>query len=596
MLYSRVFLVSVMKKTLLSVIFFLFFTAVSAETLHTEAINTAEFVADVNSALVSESPEILIKAATPFLSKMNAANIPNCFGCSLYLIKVTEKADPEMQLTAADLAVKFSRDLPEAHHHYFLRLFQFSPFRVDKIITQVAAAAKTSLNFAFSDAVIFLLVRNLSTICLIFFILFLGIMAIKYTELLVHKYRHLTGFSRFYSVSFLTTFFISAWIISKNPHNIIFIAIPFMIFFGDIGTRAEKIVLHITVLFFILSSGFAMLSEKDRPSPYDQNVAFNHLTAIISPDMLPENNIDTSQPGAYMAKGFLFLYSNNFSRAAFNLKKELASAEIPEIKAILSNATGVALASNGKAKEAIPYLREAYEQTGNKKIGYNLAKALYEDGFKEESAALESKILDSTNNESFPYPYLHISNISVLWKYFCSGNNAGNSRNRMNCMIYIVSTLLYYLFIILIKYCYVGSLEISRCPECGIVTCSKCNAGGSDVCAVCKLMKADYTLFKRGEREIYEERRERFFKTRSIFMNFLTFLLPGGGLMFVNKTFEGSLYMAVPLVITLVYFFNTMGLVVDTTDGIIAKTSIVLIDLFFYFLSVVRALFAARRS
>ena len=71
-------------------------------------------------------------------------------------------------------------------------------------------------------------------------------------------------------------------------------------------------------------------------------------------------------------------------------------------------------------------------------------------------------------------------------------------------------------------------------------------------------MKADYTLFKRGEREIYENRRENFFRRRSIIMNILTFTIPGGGLLFINKTFEGSFYLAVPLTVTLVYFMNTM--------------------------------------
>ena len=146
------------------------------------------------------------------------------------------------------------------------------------------------------------------------------------------------------------------------------------------------------------------------------------------------------------------------------------------------------------------------------------------------------------------------------------------------------------------KYTYLNSLKISRCPECGSVLCSKCSAGGNDICAVCKLMKADYTLFKRGEREIYELRREGYFKRRSLFMNIITFALPGGGLLFVDRILEGALYLALPLVITFVYFFNTMGLVVDSSDGTMVKTAIILADLLFYFLSVIRALFAARRS
>ena len=79
-------------------------------------------------------------------------------------------------------------------------------------------------------------------------------------------------------------------------------------------------------------------------------------------------------------------------------------------------------------------------------------------------------------------------------------------------------------------------------------------------------------------------------------MNILTFTVPGGGLLFIDKIFEGSLYLAFPLTITLVYFMNTMGLVVDKPDESLMKTIIISIDLFVYCLSVIRALFSVRRN
>ncbi len=585
-----------MKKIPLIFLLLLFFFPLLSETLHLDTFNSRKFVSDINSALVSESPEVLVKAATPYLSKMHEMNIPNCFGCSLYLIKSTEKADPAIQLAAADLAVKFSDSLPEVHHHYLVRLFHFAPTRPDKIVTCFFKAADRSLRFAFADSVIYLFVGKLSAICLIFFSIFIGIMFLKHTGPIIHKYKHLVGFSKFYAIGFFITFVVSVWTVSGNFRNVIFILIPFLSFFGGIGTRAEKITLHIAVFMFIITSAISMTAEKSRASEYDQDAAYNHLLALISPDLLPEENIDLSQPGAHMAKGFLFLYNGNFGRAAFNLKKELASAENPEIKNMLSNALGVALASNGNQKEAVPYLREAYENTSNPKIGYNLAKVLYEDGFKEESARLEKNLIYSASSDSFSYPYIYHSDASETWKYLCYGNNAEINKKAIRFLIYTVSMLLFYLFIVLVKYSYLGSLKISRCPECGIVMCSKCNAGGNDVCAVCKLMKADYTLFKRGEREIYENRRENFFRRRSIIMNILTFTIPGGGLLFIDRTFEGSIYLAVPLTVTLVYFMNTMGLVVDKPDGTIIKIAIISINLLIYSISVIRALFAVRRG
>ena len=594
--YIRADFGGMMKKILFIFLFFLFLFSLSAETLHIDAFNNKDFISDINNALLSESPEILVKAASPYLSKIHELNIPNCFGCSLYLIKMTENADPEMQLAAADLAVKFSDDLPEVHHHYLVRLFHFAPSRPDKIIAHFFKAADRSLRFAFANSVIYLFIGKLSAICLIFFIIFIAVMFLKYTSLVVHKYRHIVGFSKFYGIGILITFCVSMWLVGKNFNNMVFLLIPFLIFFGDLGTRSEKAALHITILLFILTSAVSMTAEKSKPALYNQDVAYNHLTAVISPDLLPEENIDLSQPGAYMAKGFLFLYNGNFSRAAFNLNKELSSVKTPEIKTMLSNALGVALASNGKQREAIPYLREAYEISGNPKIGYNLSKVLDEAGFKDESSKIEKKLIYSASSESFSYPSIYFSNASEIWHYLCYGNEVTNMRNIINSGVYIVMAILFYLFIILLKYCYLGSFKLSRCLECGNIMCSKCNVGGNDVCAVCKLMKADYTLFKRGEREIYEARRDNFFRRRSIIMNILTFTIPGGGMLFIDKTLEGSVYLAVPLTVTLVYFMNTMGLVVDKSDSFLMKTIIISVNLFIYCVSVIRALFAVRRD
>ena len=324
-----------MKKIALIFLFFLSLFPLSAETLHMNAFSNKDFVTDINNALISESPEILVKAASPYLSKIHELNIPNCFGCSLYLIKTTENAAPEMQLAAADLAVKFSDDLPEVHHHYLTRLFHFAPSRPDKIVAHFFKAADRSMRFAFANSVIYLFIGKLSTICLIFFILFNAVMFLKYTELVIHKYKHIVGFSKFYGIGILITFVVSMWLVGVNFNNVVFLIIPYLLFFGDLGTRSEKAALHIAVFLFVLTSAVSMNAEKQKPSQYDQDIAYNHLIAVISPDLLPEENIDFSQPGAYMAKGFLFLYNGNFSRAAFNLKKELSSVKIPEIKIIV---------------------------------------------------------------------------------------------------------------------------------------------------------------------------------------------------------------------------------------------------------------------
>ena len=46
----------------------------------------------------------------------------------------------------------------------------------------------------------------------------------------------------------------------------------------------------------------------------------------------------------------------------------------------------------------------------------------------------------------------------------------------------------------------------------------------------------------------------------------------------------------------MIYYFNSMGLVVDSSDGFVTKITMISIVMLFYFISVIRALFAARKN
>ena len=561
---------------------------------HKTPIDSRKFISDINSALVSESADTLMKTSGIYLTKLHESNTPNCFGCSLYLIKSTENASPEIQLAAADLAVKFSRDFPEPHHHYFTRLVQFSPTSIGKIFSQFVAAFKTSFYFAFSASIAFILIRNLSIAVLIFFAFFTIVMILKYTKPVIHNYKHLVGFSRFYSVSFALTFLIASWIITVYFHNIAFVMIPIVIFFNNIILRSEKVFMHIALFMFIILSALSILVENGKRGQYDQDIAYNNLLAVISPDLISEKDIDLTSHGGNMARGFLHLYNHNFSRAVFNLKKELPETN-SAIKPMILNALGVALASNANHKEAATYLQEAYEITQDSKIGYNLSKVLYQDGFKEESAKLEKKLLKNYSIASLSYPDFYFADISELWHYLCYGKESIEF-NQTQSIVYTGLTILFYLFVLLTKYGYFGSTKVSRCLECGRVMCSKCNSDSGNTCAVCKLMKADYTLFRHNEWELYEYQRESFFKRRSIVINFATLLLPGSGLLFLDKTFEGSLYFAVPSIISTYYLMNNSNLVIQTKGNLLMQASIISLILLFYFISIIRTLVSIRRG
>ena len=109
-------------------------------------------------------------------------------------------------------------------------------------------------------------------------------------------------------------------------------------------------------------------------------------------------------------------------------------------------------------------------------------------------------------------------------------------------------------------------------------------------------MKADPSIFKRGEREKYIKQRERYFASHSVISTVFNILIPGGGLMFANRIMEGSFYLFAVIFISTQFFMGNTGLIYNIrpgNSGVVLFFAIAIV-MILYLASLVRGFLIAR--
>jgi tetratricopeptide (TPR) repeat protein len=554
------------------------------------------FVNDVKEGLLEDHEALTAKMA-PYLKKLRERGIPNCFECSLHLIKSTLNSDSNTQLVASDLAAKFSPDLPEAHIHYFMRLIKFSPFSIAKMSKSLSDTFITFFMFPPRDAFFYSVLNRISIGCIIFLAAFLVIMLFKHWASLVHRYMHLVGFSRFYAFALLFAVIISSLILSTNELSWLVVLMTVVMFFSGVGVMREKIIMHFVLVVCVLTEGAIILTGVTGNAVVDKNSAMINLKSIYSPTSISLDDPEIEFSGGSFAKGAMFYYSENFNRAAFYFKRELKSVTDKKIKASVDNFLGLSLARQGNYEEAREHLKSAYESTENFKIGYNLSRILYESGKAQEATVLEKHILENGGAITLSFPYIYYPEMYRMWRYLTSGKTGEALELWVQFFLYILFVIFSYIVLLMVRMNYLKGIKLHRCLECGSVICSSCNPGSNAyVCVVCRLMKAKAELFKKGESTIYEKKREGYFNRYSLFTMLFTFFLPGGGLIFSDKVVEGSIYLSIIVFFVTYLFFGASGVIYYIDPGSTGATTLILgiIAGIAYLFSVVRGFFASR--
>lgn len=580
---------------------FFIFLFISIQQIYAESpkhsfIEGKRFVKDVKDALISGEESLLLEKTAMYLKEKEISHVPNCFECSLFLIQSTLDASSGVQLVAADLAVKFSPDLPEARLHFISRLIKFAPFKTARILSETKEMVKSFINFPPRDAFFYSVLSTILHICLTFIFIYFIIIGLKYPSLIAHRYMHLAGHSKFYAVTLLFVIGLSSWILVQNEHNLFFVIMTFLVFLTGVSVLREKIILYVVFITALLAHGGIILTGASEDPSIDRKTSMNNLYAIYSPSSSDIGKIDLSAPGGQMAKGFIHFYKDEHEKAVFHLQKELNTISDGKIKTALYNILGLSLAALGNYKEAVTSLKTAYDGSGNIHIGYNLAKTMYEGGMTEDGTNFEKKLLETAGAVTLSYPHVEYPGMFRVWRYFSSGRTGDRFENWVRFVLFVLSALFFYMLLLLVRMNYLKGISLTRCPECGIVMCSRCNAGGQDVCVVCKLMKADPAVFVKGELEKYESRRNRFFARHSIYTSIFNFICPGGGLIFSNRILEGSAYLFVTVFLSMLIINRNTGLVFNINTGDSGTMLFILTGLtgLTYLISIVRGFIVSR--
>ncbi|HNW83146.1 MAG TPA: tetratricopeptide repeat protein [bacterium] len=570
--------------------------SLSAEKKPENYIDRLFFIQSVSDVFLQDKPDMLAVKAAPFLKDKETDGIPDCFPCSLYLIRATFSANADTQLVAADLAVKFSPDLPEAHIHYLSRLLKFTPFSFDRISKELCASAISFFNFPSRDAFFYSILNGLIKGCVIFLMFFIIILFFKYFRMAHHKYMHLTGHSGFYALVLLPAIGVSGWIMIHDPLNYTLALLVLIMFFSSFSLIREKIILYALFLIIIAAQSGIILTGANEEASIDTLTAVNHLNAVYSPVSAQMKQIDPDLPGGSMAKGYMFYYKGNYKRAVFHFKKELSTISEGEIKASLENAIGLSYAAMGDYKEAIQSLKNSFNSSRKTGTGYNLSKVLYEGGMTEEGSSLERSILERAEGNTLTYAGLDLPPMHKIWRFMTSGKTNTRFENFVRFFIFILGNLFFFILLTLIRINYLKNLKLTRCYECGSVICSKCNGGaGEQVCAVCKLMKAAPDVFKEGEKAVYENKREKYFAKESISGMIMNFLIPGGGLIYYNRVLEGFFYLFTTITVFIQLTQNEMGLMyLNTGSSETIKIIAIIIATILYLVSIIRGYVVSR--
>lgn len=557
-----------MKITFKIIVFFLvtfFLFALSGQT--NKEFDKELFVEEVSEAVLGGESSDLVEAVSLSLKEMERTSAGNCFECSLYLINSTKPGSPELQLVAADLAVKFSPDLPEARLHLISRLIRYAPFKVGRIASETVEMSKTFFRFPPRNAFFYSILNIISKICIIFIVVYMMIIFLKYPSLIVHRFFHLAGSSKFYAFTLFAVIIASSVILFKSAPNRVLVILTFAVFFSGVALMREKFILYAVFIMLVLAQGGIILTAEKRNTEIDRSKALNHLLGVYSPWSADFDEADITVPGGSMAKAYMSYSQGNYSRSAYYVRKELQKVKEKDIMISLENLAGIALAADGEYKEAAVFLKKAYSESENIHIGYNLAKVLYEGGVTDEATRFEKELLATAGSTTLSYPYILRPPMNLFWKYASGGNTSGSFKTRTRFFLFSLSMLFFYIILLLIRMNYLKGLVLTRCLECGTVMCSRCNAGGQHVCAVCKLMKANPDVFVKGEKTKYEQKRESFFARHSFYTTLFNFILPGGGLLFLNRIMEGSTYLFMTILFATLFIYRESGLVFNIATG-----------------------------
>ncbi len=515
------------------------FSQEKTEIVPDDILNLYDYFDDIDEAIKETENERAIGILNKLNVDLKDKGVPNCFECSLHLIKITNDLPPEKKVIAADFAIKLSPDLPDGYFHKLSNTIRFMPADISAIVSGFALwikiMLKSWLKYCFIDFAALCFERFLGITAFIFLIalFFAKFKSIK------HQLFHAAGFSKFYTTVLALIPFIFAlplFLGFRTPLFFVFTVI-FLLFFKSMSRTEKNIsfILGISFLALVITQKYTLIKEHN-PTAAESSI----FHAFFNPAFSNLHEIDIEQKYGFLAKGLVAFYSGNYKRSLDYLHREIEKSDNLFMTAVMENMAGIAFYRLGNAEEAVKFLQSSFKKIPTPHTAYNISRIMSLSGDSDKALPYENFALKSDIKE-FIFPMILFPTPDYFLEELTRDNDKKSATDRV--VLTLLGLLFFLIFSLLIFIFYFKNPEIRLCPECGSVICGDCSSGTlHETCAQCRLIRISSTNFSDSDLA----KREKSIKLHVNHWNAagttLALIFPGGGHLFLGRTLEGILF------------------------------------------------------
>jgi len=524
--------------------------------LPTSAAAPVVFTADlfkkqVQETLADEGEETLIRTLTTLHGKFRTLNYPNCFECSLWLIRHTQDVAPAKRLVLAEYAARFSPDLPEAHLHRFATVLAERPGDIAFLGASLWRWISVSLAGPQRDACIAAVLRFVLFFSAALFGAIVAAMLFKYGGAIAHLYSHVSVFSLSHKVLGVAVGSALLLLVLKGAVGVEVIFFLWFFFCYRIARYREIVALVLLCLFYLAADiGTTMLAVT---APDLRGGKWEIYRAVYDPPFTEKVAMDTRDPASLFAAGMQAFYERDWERSDRTLALYGKGLRDRAQLALIANMRGIIANEQGKRQAARTFFLEAVKHDEKPAYLFNLSRALYAEGNIKEAEEVEMRSIALGGKGRYDFP------VVVLPRpYDFARESSGVTPPQgffHDPLARRVTALIMILIITAIMWWIGGAREkVSCCVECGSIICEECSGNDEEVCLTCRALKAGKKILSVSDVKKHTERRERWATRRRLLSIVLSLLLPGMGLIYNDDVVEGLFFLASSLILVFLFF------------------------------------------
>ncbi|HOW52790.1 MAG TPA: hypothetical protein PLV42_12200 [bacterium] len=517
----------------------------------TAPLFTPEFFKNQTQAGLAEvDDDRLVRNLTDLYGKFRTLNYPNCFACSLWLIRESAEMPSSKQLIMAEYAVRFSPDLPEAHLNRFSSVLNNRPGDIALLFSSFLKFAETSLRTPSRDAFLGALCRVVIFFTGSLFIVLVLAMGMRYGRSLAHLYSHVGSFSLFHMVIGIVILLSGMFLAAKKVIGLELFFILWMFFCYRIMKYRELATLMLLFLSYLTASVSLDLLASVAPAGRPEAAAL--YRTVYDPPFADRLTVDNGMPETIFARGIQSLYDGRFERADTLFASYAQQIRDPRRIALVMNLRGICAGERGDREGSRKLFIEASKIDERPEYLFNMSRALYAEGSIKDAEQVEMRAIALAGRKSFNYPVLVLPRPYDFYRAVSAPSSSAGffsdplvRRAIATILLLLISAFLWGLG--------AARIAISRCVECGDIICEECGGSDDEVCLTCRVIKAGKNLIGSEEQRAHALRREQWSARRRIVSISMAFVMPGTGMIYNDHIVEGVFYTAASLFLAILF-------------------------------------------